>query len=79
MVVHFFWLAAGDCIQCCFGIFHNALWVEIWERTFHKLVGVHDRLLLSEHPRHPAIEGEKVNLMKNQECKIFNSITREDL
>ncbi len=59
LVVYICWLAASDRNQCCSGIFHHALWVEIWEGTLYKLVDIHDSLLFSEHPHHSAIEGEK--------------------
>lgn len=52
-------LAACDLEQFCSRIFHDALWVEIWEGTLCELVGVHDCLLFSEYPRHSAIEGNK--------------------
>lgn len=60
-MVHFFRMAAGDRNQCCCGIFHNALWVEVWEGTLHKLVDFHECVLFSEYPRHSATEGEEVN------------------
>lgn len=59
LVVHFCRLAARDRIQRRVGILHDALWVEIWEGTFHKLVGIHERLLFSEYPHRSATEGEK--------------------
>lgn len=58
-MVYFCRLAAGVRNQCCSGIFHNALWAEIWEGTLCKLVGFHDCLLFSEYPRHSATEGEQ--------------------
>lgn len=53
-------LAAGDHNQYYSGIFHNAVWLEIWERTLDKLVGFHDRLLFPEHLDHSAVKGEKL-------------------
>lgn len=63
MVVHFCWLAACDCNQLCSRIFYDALWVEVWKATLHKLVGIHDYLLFSEYPHHSAIKGEKMLLL----------------
>lgn len=74
MVVHFCWLGAYDRKQFCFRIFHNALWVEIWEGTLCKLVGVHDCLIFSEYPRHSATEGEK-----KQPFPLYNSLLHQYL
>lgn len=59
LVVYLCRLAAGDCKQFHIGVFYNALWVEVWKTTLHKLVGIHDSFLLSESSLHSATEGEK--------------------
>lgn len=58
MVVRFYWLAACDCHQCCVGIFHDALRVEIREGALRQLAGLHGCLLFSEPSRHSAIKGK---------------------
>lgn len=70
-MVYFCRLAACDRNQCCRGILHDALWVEIWEGTLCKLVDIHDSLLFSEHPRHSAVEGEKVPSPLHEERHTF--------
>lgn len=57
MVVRFYWLAACDCHQCCVGIFHDALRVELREGALRQLAGLHGCLLFSEPSRHSAIKG----------------------
>lgn len=58
MVVRFYWLAACDCHQCCVGIFHDALRVELRERALRQLAGLHGCLLFSEPSRHSATKGK---------------------
>lgn len=58
MVVRFYWLAACDCHQCCVGIFHDALRVELREGALRQLAGLHGCLLFSEPARHSAIKGK---------------------
>lgn len=58
VVVRFYWLAACDCHQCCVGIFHDALRVEVREGALRQLAGLHGCLLFSEPSRHSAIKGK---------------------